>query len=64
MAQNPNAPTPGRDPCTIRQSRPRTIRLLSRCMIHQVIPPMSRRSHAGTQLQIRQVICRVNCRGA
>jgi hypothetical protein len=50
--------------CTIRRSHPRTIHLPSRCTILRVIPLMSRRSRTRTQLQIRQVIRRVNCRRA
>jgi len=35
-----------------------------RFAVQRLIPPMSRRSCARTQLQIRQVIRRVNCRTA
>jgi hypothetical protein len=51
-------------PCTIRRSPPRTIHLRSHRTIHQVIQPMSRHSRAQTELQIRLVIRRVNCRAA
>jgi hypothetical protein len=55
---------PGGTLCTILLSHLQTIHLLNRCTILRVIPPMSRRSRARTQLQIRQVIRRVNCRTA
>jgi hypothetical protein len=47
----------------INRSLPRTIQLRSRT-IHQVIQPLSRHGRAQTELQIRLVVSRVNCRAA
>jgi hypothetical protein len=55
---------PGGTLCTTLRSHLQAIHLLNRYTILRVIPPMSRRSRTRTQLHIRQVIRRANCRTA